>query len=43
VGFLYREDFNSFGELGRRYFGGSKKKKKNKENKNVSDNTTDSE
>ena len=42
VGFLYREDFNSFGELGRRYFGGSKKKKKNKENKNVSENTSDS-
>jgi hypothetical protein len=41
VGFLYREDFNSFGELGRRYFGGSKKKKKSKENKNVSENTTD--
>ncbi len=40
VGFLYREDFNSFGELGRRYFGGSKKKKKNKENKNISENTT---
>ncbi len=43
VGFLYREDFNSFGELGRRYFGGSKKKKKNKENKNVSENTTDNQ
>ncbi|MCK5465449.1 MAG: translocation/assembly module TamB [Bacteroidales bacterium] len=43
VGFLYREDFDSFGELGRRYFGGSKKKKKNKENKNVSENTSDSE
>jgi len=46
VGFLFREDFNSFGELGRRYvnvFRGSKKKKKNKEKKNVSDNTTDSE
>jgi len=43
VGFLYREDFNSFGELGRRYFGGSKRKKKNRENKNVSDNTSDSE
>jgi len=42
VGFLYREDFNSFGELGRRYFGGSKKKK-NKEEKNVSENTSDSE
>ena len=42
VGFLYREDFNSFGELGRRYFGGSKKKKKNKEKKNVSENTTGS-
>jgi hypothetical protein len=46
VGFLYREDFNSFGELGRRYmnvFRGSKKKKKNKDKKNVSDNITDSE
>jgi hypothetical protein len=46
VGFVYREDFNSFGELGRRYmnvFKGSKKKKKNKEKKNVSENTTDSE
>jgi len=43
VGFLYREDFNSIGELGRRYFGGSRKKKKSKENKNVSENTSDSE
>ncbi|KPL16024.1 MAG: hypothetical protein AMS26_06150 [Bacteroides sp. SM23_62] len=46
VGFVYREDFNSFGELGRRYlnvFRGSKKKKKDKEKKNVSDSTTDIE
>jgi hypothetical protein len=45
VGFLYREDFNNFIELGRRYWNaltGSKKKKKKGE-KNVSDNTTDSE
>lgn len=45
VGFLYREDFNNFVELGRRYWNaltGSKKKKKKGE-KNVSDNTTDSE
>ncbi len=42
VGFLYREDFNSFGELGRRYFRGSKKKKKNKEKKNISESTSDS-
>ena len=44
VGFVYREDFNNFGELGRRYlnvFRGSKKKKKSKNKKNISDNTTD--
>ncbi len=46
VGFVYREDFNSFGELGRRYmnvFKGSKKKKKKEEIKNISENNPDAE
>jgi hypothetical protein len=46
VGFVYREDFDRFGELGRRYvnfFKGSKKKKKNKEKKNITDTTTEVE
>ena len=46
VGFVYREDFNNLGELGRRYknaFKGSKKKKKKEENKNISDNPPDTE
>ena len=46
VGFVFREDFNSFGQLGKRYlniFKSPKKKKKNGQKKNVSDNTTDVE
>jgi hypothetical protein len=44
VGFVYREDFNNFGELGRRYMNIFRSsKKKGKDEKKLDDKTTDIE